>query len=211
MSPVTPETVDHYVRMLADLHRVDPHINDAMFWMVVRGRGEPLTIAEVAHRLGGDPDAAVPRTVLEVEEGHAVLEQSDHGVIVLSRNASIVDPDVWVRLSENAQAWGLWWLANSLNSLSYAADGRLVTELDTLHPEPSECKGMDPRALDPHLEALRALADRKRADDQAGTKPSAPYPEWETSLATMEAMTGVRLDVDRFTRRQPSVRALAFW
>ncbi|MGC5012414.1 DUF6461 domain-containing protein [Streptosporangium sp. DT93] len=210
MSPVTPETVDHYVQMLADLHRVDPHIGDALFWMVVRGRGEPLTVADVARRLGADPGAAVPRTVPELEEGHAVLEQSDHGVIVLSRNASIVDPDVWARLSENAQVWCFWWLANSLNNLSYAADGRLVTELDVLHPEPSECRGRDPRALDSHLRALRDLAGWKRADDQVGVSPSAPYHRWETSLATMEAMTGVRLDVDRFTRRQRSVSADAF-
>lgn len=38
--------------------------------------------------------------------------------------------------------------------------------------------------------------------------PSAPYPEWETALATVEAMTGVRLDVDRFTRGQQWVRPL---
>jgi hypothetical protein len=172
----------------------------------VQGRQEPLTIADVARRLGADPDTAVPRTVLELGD-HVVLEQSDHGVIVLSQNAYPTDPDIWARLSENAQVWGVWWLVNAANRLFYAADGQLVTELDTFYPEPSGCTGQSPLALDCYLGALRALADQKRADDQAGVTPSAPYPEWETALATVEAMTGVRLDIDRFTREQQSVRA----
>ncbi|WP_043625885.1 hypothetical protein [Nonomuraea candida] len=207
MSPVTPEMINYYTQLLKDLERVKDGSTNALFWMVVRGREEPLTVADVARRLGADPNTAVLRTVLEPAE-HAVLEQSDHGVIVLAADVYIDGPDIWARLTENAQAWGFWYLINAANRLFYAADGQLVTEVDILYPEPSGCWGPDPRALDSYLGALRALADQKRTDDQAGVTPPAPYPEWETALATVEAMTGVRLDVDRFARGQQWVRPL---
>lgn len=207
MSSVTPEMISYYMQLLNDLERVRGGSTDALFWMVVRGREQPLTVADVARRLGADLDMTSLRTVLEPAE-HAVLEQSDHGVILLAADVYIDGPDIWARLTENAQAWGFWYLINAANRLFHAADGQLVTEMDTLRPEPSQCWGRTPRALDSYLGALRALADQKRTDDQAGVTPSAPYPEWETALATVEAMTGVRLDVDRFTRGQQWVRPL---
>ncbi|MET8862837.1 hypothetical protein ABZW11_07750 [Nonomuraea sp. NPDC004580] len=207
MSPVTPEMINYYIQLLKDLEQVKDGSTSALFWMVVRGSEGPLTVADVARRLGANPNTAGLRTVLEPAE-HAVLEQSDHGVIVLAANVYIDGPDIWARLTENAQAWGFWYLINAANRLFYAADGQLVTEVDTLYPEASECWGPNPRALDSYLGALRALADQKRTDDHAGVTPSAPYPEWETALATVEAMTGVRLDVDRFARGQQWVRPL---
>ncbi|MEU1393599.1 MULTISPECIES: hypothetical protein [unclassified Nonomuraea] len=210
MSLVTPEMIDYYVQFCQDLGRVDPYrpVNNAMFWMVVRGRGEPLTVADVARRLGADPDTAVPRAVLELGD-HVVLEQSDRGVIVLAATAYPSDPDIWARLTENAQAWGFWWLVNNAHELFYAADGVLVTSVSQISsPGGPECFGQDPTALDDYLEALRALGARMKADDEAGvTRPAEPYRDWETALATVEAMTGVRLDLDRFTRKQQSVYA----
>ncbi|SNS46988.1 hypothetical protein SAMN05216276_101019 [Streptosporangium subroseum] len=208
MNPVTPEMIDYYTRLLKDLRQVDDYVTGAIFWMVVRGRDAPLTVADVIRRLGADPGATTPSTVPRlIDPGWAVLEQSDHGVIVMATNtAGPRKPETWARLTEAAQTWGFWWLVNNANRLFYAADGHLVTELNILRPEPVECKGQDPRALDAYLGALRALADRKRADDRAGTYPDR-YRDWETALATMEGMTGVRLDVDRFTREQPSIHA----
>lgn len=207
MSPVTSELIDYYTQLLKDLDRVDDYVTNSIFWMVVRGREAPLTVADVASRLGADPDTAVPRTVLELGE-HVVLEQSAHGVIVLSLNAYPSDPGIWARLTENAQAWGFWWLVNNAHELFYAADGFLVTSVNmSSFPHSLECFGSDPRALDGYLDALQALGERMKADDQAGVTPSTPYPDWETALATVEAMTGVRLDLDRFTREQQSVRA----
>ncbi|NUW35054.1 hypothetical protein HTZ77_27020 [Nonomuraea sp. SMC257] len=173
----------------------------AIFWMVVRGRGEPLTVADVARRLGADPGAAVSRTMLDLWDQHVLLEQSDHGVIVLSANTCPSDEDeLWTRLTENAQAWGFWWLVNNTHDLFYAADGALVTSVQQVSsPGGPECFGPDPAALDDHLGALRALGARIRADDEAGVTPEVPYPDWQTALATVEALTGVRLDVDRFT------------
>src|SRR4051794_25408718 len=94
MSPVTPKMINYYVQLCQDLGRVDPYINDAMLWMVVRGRGEPLTLADVARRLGADPDTAIPCAVVELGD-HVVLEQSDRGVIVLAAHAYPSDPDIW--------------------------------------------------------------------------------------------------------------------
>ncbi|MEV1178541.1 hypothetical protein [Nonomuraea sp. NPDC049784] len=199
--------INYYMQLLKDLNRVDPYINDAMFWMVVRGREEPLTAADVARRLGADPGTKTPRTLLPTGEWEGVvLEQSDHGVIVLADNAYPSDPDIWARLTENAQAWGFWWLANNAHELFYAADGVLVTSVNmSSFPHSLECFGQDPAALDDYLGAWRALGARIKADDQAGVTPAAPYPDWETALATVEALTGVRLDVDRFTREQLAV------
>ncbi|MGI5291375.1 hypothetical protein ACQEVF_49830 [Nonomuraea polychroma] len=211
MSPVTPDMINYYVQLLKDLDQLDPYINNAMFWMVVRGRAEPLTVTDVARRLDVDLDTAIPRTVLEPgREKVVVLEQSDHGVVVLASNAYISDPGIWARLTENAQAWGFWWLVNNANSLFYAADGNLITEMDVFRPSPVECTGRNPRALDDHLGAIRALVAQREADDRAGAFDAPPYPRYphfQTALATVEAMTGVRLDLDRFTRKQLSIRA----
>jgi hypothetical protein len=211
MSPLTSEMINYYGQLLKDLDRLDPYINNAMFWMVVRGQAEPLTATDVARRLDAGLDTAIPRTVLEPgREKVVVLEQSNHGVIVLASNAYISDPGIWARLTENAQAWGFWWLVNNTNRLFYAADGDLVTEVDVFRPSPVECTGRNPRALDDYLGAIRALVAQREADDRAGAFDAPPYPRyphWETALATVEAMTGVRLDLDRFTRKQPSIQA----
>ncbi|WP_157521590.1 hypothetical protein [Herbidospora cretacea] len=211
MSPVTPEMINYYVQLLKDLNQLDPYINNAMFWMVVRGRTEPLTVTDVARRLEVDLDTAIPRTVLEPgREEVVVLEQSDDGVVVLGSNAYIGDPGIWARLTENAQAWGFWWLVNNANSLFYAADGKLITEMNVFHPSPAECTGRNTRALDDHLGAIRALVAQREADDRAGAFDAPPYPRYpnfQTALATVEAMTGVRLDLDRFTRKQLSIQA----
>ncbi|PZG23515.1 DUF6461 domain-containing protein [Nonomuraea aridisoli] len=203
--------INYYVQLLKDLDRLDPYINNAMFWMVVRGRAEPLTVTDVAHRLDANLDTAIPRTVLEPgREKVVVLEQSGHDVIVLAANAYISDPDIWTRLTENAQAWGFWWLVNNTNRLFYAADGDLITKVDVFRPSPAECTGRNPRALDDYLGAIRALVAQREADDRAGAFDAPPYPRyphWEAALATVEAMTGVRLDLDRFTRKQLSIQA----
>ncbi|MGP4103419.1 hypothetical protein [Nonomuraea sp. KM90] len=209
MSPVTPDMINYYIQLLKDLDQLDPYINNAMFWMVVRGRAEPLTVTDVARRLDVDLDTAIPRTVLEPgREKVVVLEQSEHGVVVLASNAYISDPGIWARLTKNAQAWGFGWLINSANSLFYAADGNLITEMNVFRPSPEECTGRNPRALDDHLGAIRALVARREADDRAGAFDAPPYPRYphfQTALATVEAMTGVHLDRDRFTRNQLSI------
>ncbi|MGW2220925.1 hypothetical protein ACWCSD_38565 [Nonomuraea sp. NPDC001684] len=107
------------------------------------------------------------------------------------------------------QAWGFWWLANNAHELFHAADGILVTSVGQLSsPHGPECSGQDPAALDADLGALRELCARMKADDEAGvTRPAENYRDWETALATVEAMTGVRLDLDQFARKHQAVHA----
>ncbi|MET8157861.1 hypothetical protein ABZT47_15920 [Sphaerisporangium sp. NPDC005289] len=211
MSAVTPEMIDYYVGLLKDVHRLNHYVSNAMFWMVVRGRAEPLTVRDIARRLDADLDMTTLRTVLERgQERTLVLEQSDHGVIMLGYNICVSASDLWDRLTKNAQAWAFGWMVNNANELLYAADGSLVTRLNVFWPEPEQCTGRDPRALDHHLGAIREIVARRDADERAGAFDSPPYPRyphWATALATMEAMTGARLDLDRFTRKQPSIRA----
>ncbi|RVX46438.1 hypothetical protein EDD27_9322 [Nonomuraea polychroma] len=214
MDPVTPEMIDYYTRLLKDLDdsaAVNDHMNvsDGMLWMVVRGREAPLTVIEVVSRLGADPGQAVPRHPLCLPDpGYVALEQTDQGVIIVAPGGcSPATPEAWAQLTNNAEAWGFWWLVNNANELFYAADGVLVTALNILYPQPSECTGHNPQELDAYLGALRALADQKRTDDETGERPSNHYRDWETALATMEAMSGVRLDVGRFTQEQQSVHA----
>ncbi|MFI6451935.1 hypothetical protein ACIBF6_10300 [Streptosporangium amethystogenes] len=216
MNPVTPEMIDYYTRLLRDLDdsaRVNDHMNitDGMFWMVLRGRDTPLTVAEVACRLGADPSEIVPRLPVRLpDHGYVALEQSDHGVIVVALSGcSPTTPEAWARLTDNAQAWGFWWLVNNANELYYGADGALVTALNILYPQPSGCTGQNPQGLDAYLGALRALDEQKRIDDKMGVSRAHLYRDWETALATMEAMSGVRLDLDWFVREQQSVYAPA--
>ncbi|MGJ6963448.1 hypothetical protein ACSDR0_16210 [Streptosporangium sp. G11] len=215
MDPVTPEMIEHYTRFLKDLDdlsTVQGLMNtDSMFWMVVRGRDTPLTVTEVACRLGADPSTIVPRLPVDLPDtGYVALEQSEHGVILIaSVGFSPTTPEAWARLTENAQAWGFWWLINNANELCYGADGALVTRLDILHPQLSGCTGQNPQGLEAYLGALRTLAKRKMTDDETGVPYTDQYRDWETALATVEAMSGVRLDLDRLVREQQSVYAPA--
>ncbi|MEV6864981.1 hypothetical protein AB0M44_28725 [Streptosporangium subroseum] len=66
---------------------VNRHLTGSIFWMVVRGRDAPLTVAEVVRRLGADPGATAPSTVPQLmDPGWVALEQSHHGVIVMVTN-----------------------------------------------------------------------------------------------------------------------------
>ncbi|GAA4071111.1 hypothetical protein [Nonomuraea soli] len=224
-SSVTSGMVDHYVGLMRDGNRVDPYFGDAMAWMVVRGRHHRLTIADVAERLGADPGKITPclPVNMEPDPGHVALGQREENVIVWARNGWF-PPETLARVSLDAQAWGFYWLVNNANCLFYAADGDIVTELNTLHPTPAECWGRDPRALDDHLGALWSLhkhrqdyADDDEEDDEEDpgvpARHGIPFhsyshdPDWETGLATVEALTGVRLDIDWLTSEQASAYA----
>lgn len=219
INSVTPDMVDHYVNLLRDGHRTNPYLGNSMAWMVVRGQHHRLTITELARRLGADPATIAPCVPmnLDPDPGHVVLGQREEDVFFWAPNGWFT-PRTLARVSADAQAWGFFWLVNNANGLFYAADGEVVTELNVLRPSPEECFGRDPRALDAHLGAIRALYRQKQAEDEYDEDdpgafhelPPSPYPhdpDWETALATVEALTGVRLGLGWLTTEQPSVRA----
>ena len=84
----------------------------------------------------------------------------------------------------------MFWLVNNLARVYFAVDGRIVTEIDPLRPD--EPRGEDPHAIDGHLGPLHELQHRTEL----------PSPAWETALATIDAMTGVRLTSDWFAGPQ---------
>ncbi|MFG1710718.1 hypothetical protein ACFLIM_46905 [Nonomuraea sp. M3C6] len=204
MSAVTEEMVDHYSNVIRDLNFLDPYVTDALAWVVVRGRDTRLTVPEVVSRLGGDPGAITRRVPLPPKgEGEASMEQRGDNVLIFIANSyAFSQSETLAPLTENAQAWGFWWLINNAHGLFYAADGRSVTEVNLPSFDGSlPCWGRDPHALDPYLGWLRALGEQLRREDETG-EYDPPYLEREIALATVEAMSGVRLESSWFTREQ---------
>jgi hypothetical protein len=189
MAGPTPEQIEHYVRMLEQLQEFSPDLGETLSWTVVR---PGLTVHEVVRRLHGDPDALTTVRPVDVpfDEDTVFLEQrGDTVIIVDSMTAVVAEEDVVLRLSQDATVHSVFWLINNFSMLHYAVDGVLVTEVETLRPQ--ERRGTDPEALTDHLDALRDLRDR-----------SGPGPDWETAMATLESLTGQRLDADWFARPQ---------
>ncbi|WP_157546077.1 DUF6461 domain-containing protein [Microtetraspora fusca] len=205
MSSVTGVMVAHYDELLDELRQLDPYITEAMAWVVVRGRDVRLTVDDVVSRLGGDSGTISRRLPLppSADPTAAAFEQrGDNVLIVASNTYGFSRPEVLAALTKDAQAWGFWWLVNNAHKLFYAADGHLVTtvqipDFDGHLP----CGGENPQALDSYLDGLRALAEEKCEDDEAGDY-GVSYPDWPTALATVEAMTGVRLEASWFMQEQ---------
>jgi len=105
------------------------------------------------------------------------------------------EEDALKRLSQGAAVHGVYWGINNVNRLFYWVDGIAVTELDTLCPE--HTWGRDPEALADHLDALRELHDPSSQGYDRGAEW-----DWPTAMATVESLTGLRLDADWFRRPQ---------
>jgi hypothetical protein len=193
MAGPAPERVEHYVRMFEHLGNVDTcDFGENMCWTVVRPHQAPLTMEDVLRRLGGDAATVTTRRPVDVEyDDQAVfLEQRDDAVITVRYHVDNDEEDLLLRLSQDATVHEVFWVINNFNRLYYAVDGVVVTELDVLRPQ--ERWGADPDALTGHLDALRDLRDREQG----------PWPDWETAMATVESLTGLRLDADWFDRPQ---------
>jgi hypothetical protein len=200
MGGSTAATVEHYIGLLRQLREWSPYLPEALSWWVVRSRGAPLSLAEVIQRLGCVPTSITqgePRELTNLDNFSAEWDP-ESGVYIEARGsvAVLVEAppgpksvaDRLHRLSEDATVHGVFWLVNNLARVYLAADGRIVTEVDPLRPD--DTWGDDPRAIDGYLGPLREL---HRRDER-------PSPDWETAMATVEAMTGVRLTADWFAR-----------
>ncbi|MFI7062494.1 DUF6461 domain-containing protein [Kribbella sp. NPDC050124] len=166
--------------------------SESMCWTVVRPHQARLTIDDVIRRLGGNAATVTTRRPVEVgyDDDAVFLEQRDDAVITVRYSVNNDEEDVLQRLSQDATVHEVFWVINNFNRLYYAVDGVVVTELDVLRPQ--ERWGADPDALAGHLDALRDLRDREHG----------PWPDWETAMATVESLTGLRLDTDWFDRPQ---------
>jgi hypothetical protein len=193
----TPAQVEHYMRMFESLSGEEWCIGESLGWTVIRPDRGRLTVDEVVRRLRGDPDAMTTCRPADIrfEDDLVYLEQRGDAVMILEYAANTVDPGVRNRLSQKATVHGVYWAINNANGLFYGVDGVVVTEFDTLRPG-YRC-GTDPEALTDHLDKLLDLHDLSRpAIDRSADR------DWPTAMATLESLTGLRLDADWFRRPQ---------
>ncbi|GAA3220865.1 DUF6461 domain-containing protein [Dactylosporangium siamense] len=170
----------------------------AMCWTVVEPVTVPVDVAEVVRRLGGDPRDLRPRGL---DTGYDVgpherlyyLDQAGPAVTMLEVNGyEGRRPEVLRQLSDGARVHSAYWNVNSVNQLSYAVYGTLVTALDGAFPE--DRYGSDPDALDDDF----PFPARDEDDDE-------DWPWRPAMLACIEARTGVALDGDWTRRDHPAI------
>ncbi|TMQ98951.1 hypothetical protein ETD83_18705 [Actinomadura soli] len=197
MAGPVPEQIEHYVQLLDHLNRTSVYPPENLSWTVVRPHQAGLTVHEVVRRLNGDPEALTTRPPAETDydEDAVFLEQRGDAIIILGYGGATAEVDVLQRLSQGATVHSVFWLINNFSRLYYLADGELITEVDTLFP--LDRLGTDPEALTGHLHALGDLRSRIMANTYTG-----PDLDWEIALATLESLTGERLDADWFARPQ---------
>lgn len=199
MAGPTPGQIEHYVRMFEQLSGLSEYfsIEENLSWTVVRPHQARLTVEEVVRRLHGEPDTMTTDrpadcvSDLEYDDlaDTVFLEQRGDAVIIVGFGTATAEEKALRRLSQSATVHSVFWMINNFNRLYYIVDGVVVTELDMLRP--LDRWGTDPEALTDHLDALCDLHDR-----------SDPGPDWETAMATLESLTGQRLDLDWFARPQ---------
>jgi hypothetical protein len=191
MAGPSPEQIDHYVRMFEHLRDLAPYLGESMCWTVVRSHHAPLTVQAVVSRLHGDPQALTMQRPADLRylEDAVFLEQRGDAVVIVGHSAASAEEDMLPRLSQDATVHGTFWLINNYSTLYYADGGTVITIVETLSPQ--RRWGVDPEALTDHLGALLDLSTN-----------SVPSPDWETAMATVESLTGQRLDAGWFVRRQ---------
>ncbi|WP_433220832.1 DUF6461 domain-containing protein [Dactylosporangium sp. CS-047395] len=193
MTGPTPEQIDHYLDMFEQLDAADWCIGENLGWTVVRAHGRTLTAEDAIRLVGGDPDTVTTVRPVDVryEDDVVYVEQRGDAVMLLDYAAICAEAPMMRRLAHNAAVHGVFWGINNWNTLFYALDGEVVTELDTLRPD--DRTGTDPDALNDHLGALIELDARP---DRGAMR------DWPTAMATVAALTGLDLDADWFRRPQ---------
>jgi hypothetical protein len=178
--------------MFEELNGLPTAACESFCWTVVRGRDEGLTVDDVVRRLGGDPHTMTMVRPASVQYDYEAVfvESRGESVVVAGYSDRSAEEPALRALSRTATVHGVYWLINNMNRLYHAVDGVIVTQLDVLRPH--DRWGADPDALTGHLDALYDLHERS----------SGPFPDWETALATIESLTGVRLDAEWFHRPQ---------
>ncbi|GAA4608521.1 hypothetical protein BJY16_006883 [Actinoplanes octamycinicus] len=189
MAGPTRELVEHYVRFFEELDDIPWVVGESLFWTVVR----PAGVDAVLSLIGGDPGALESCRPDEVawEDDRVFVEQRGDAVLLVGpSDVGLEELDRLRRLSRDGTVDQVFWAINNYNLLRHLAGGELVTELNTLWP--AERSGADPDALNEHLGALHEL-------DAQGDERGADL-DWPTAMATMESITGFRIDVDWFRR-----------
>ena len=146
-------------------------------WTVVQPLTMPVTVAEVARRLGGDPASIEQLAGWDYDEPDALhLHQVGPAVVMCQTGGWEGVRDEALRwLSDGAAVHSSWWSpANGRSFVCYAAFGRVLTRLEFLDDD--RPTGEQPTALD---------------EDRASLRDDLDYP---SQLAFVERRTGIRLD-----------------
>ncbi|MDG6110078.1 DUF6461 domain-containing protein [Dactylosporangium aurantiacum] len=171
--------VDHDVAWYRRMLDAQPELlNSPWCWTVVLPLTKPVTVADVARRLGGEPAGVEDRAGWDFDEPDGTLHLRQVGPAVLMCQTGGwegVRDEALRWLSDGASVHSSWWSnANARSLLCYAAFGRVLTRLEYLDDD--QPAGEQPDALDEDRAALR--------DDQ----------DYPAQLAFVERRTGVRLD-----------------
>ena len=112
----------------------------AMCWSVIKPLAAPISIEDVARRLGGGPDDLEAVDLNEygsLENGWILhLDQAESAVTIYEANGfQCTLPNVLQALSVGAEVYSAYWSVNSDNSLTYAVDGEVLTSIEGLGPD----------------------------------------------------------------------------
>jgi hypothetical protein len=166
-----------------------PGLEEISCWTVIQPLTMPVTVPEMARRLGGDPAEIDDRTGWGFEEpvGMVHLQQVGPAVVTFEVTGAEGVRDEALRwLSDGAMVHSSWWCeATGHSSLCYAAFGQVLTRLEDL--DDGEPTGEQPTALDEDRALLRGDLD---------------YP---AQLAFVERRTGIRLDSACLDQPHPTV------
>jgi Family of unknown function (DUF6461) len=186
--------IAHYQDFLARAGALSP----ALTWTVVQPLTGPLSLTELLARMGlGESDvvATCPvDTTLEFEFSMSI-GQVGPSFVILEPNGYQTDRlEVLHRLSASARVCGVSWGITGASRLEYWIYGRLVTHLEIHSPDWRH--GDQPHALDEELTIL----------EQVSTWPAYPDHHRAAAMAVVEAVTGVRLDLDWLVQPHAMVR-----
>ncbi|GLX10839.1 DUF6461 domain-containing protein [Microbispora sp. NBRC 16548] len=193
--PAPAEIFSHYLKLLRD----EPWLEVAMCWTVVVPHDHrPFPVADAGARVSGgtrhEAHEAAPLEALPYDHGvHPMLVEPVGSAVMLFENNGFLGslPEVLRRLSRDGRVCGVYWNVEGGNKLSYAADGRVLVDLDALFWD--EWAGDDFAVLEPELRAMTELLSEDEDDWQAA------------AMTVVELVTGVRLTGEWLTEAHPYV------
>ncbi|WP_030451094.1 DUF6461 domain-containing protein [Herbidospora cretacea] len=155
------------------------HLPDAACWTVVQPVTGPITVEDIAVRLGGTAEALAYEEDDRLDpydyEGYfQISREGDAWVIFEDNGYQGIRPEVLRPLSAGARVTSLFWNVNMHARLSCAVYGSGVTTLDPFFPE--DRAGSHPHILDEELSGLGGDGDWQ-----------------EKALAAVERITGISL------------------
>lgn len=188
------DAIAYYTDLLAR-HEL---LSDGLCWTVLEPLTGPLTVEDVAGRLGGDP-AGIRELPWDAAydldgpyDGQVVhLAQAGPAVMMLEVNGFRGAGESAQALSDGTRVHSAYWNINAVSALTCAALGCLLVTFEGLFPDRRQ--GLDIGALDEELDPLYTALSAPRSDFRP------------VIMAIVERRTGVRLGEDWLTVGRPAI------